>query len=87
MHELPATKWQLHRDGDVIETPRGRLWPVRLPDGTPAMLKMSTHAEEPNGHLLLDWWDGDGAARAMPPFQGLSDLLPRLGRGGCWRAL
>jgi len=39
MHELPATKWQLHRDGDVIETPRGRLWPVRLPDGTPAMLK------------------------------------------------
>ncbi|MEN5039680.1 aminoglycoside phosphotransferase family protein [Stenotrophomonas sp. TWI1149] len=64
MHELPATKWQLHRDGDVIETPRGRLWPVRLPDGTPAMLKMSTHAEEPNGHLLLDWWDGDGATRA-----------------------
>jgi streptomycin 6-kinase len=86
MHELPATKWQLHRDGDVIETPRGRLWPVRLPDGTPAMLKMSTHAEEPNGHVLLDWWDGDGAARALG-HEGDALLMERAVPGHSLRAM
>lgn len=55
MPELHATKWQLQRDGDVIVTPRGHLWPVRLADGAAAMLKLSTHAEEPNGHRLLAW--------------------------------
>lgn len=87
MHELPATKWQLHRDGDVIETPRGRLWPVRLPDGTPAMLKMSTHAEEPNGHLLLDGWHGEGASRAGTRVSGAQQGAAPLGRCGCRAAL
>ncbi|WP_411850964.1 APH(6)-I family aminoglycoside O-phosphotransferase [Stenotrophomonas sp. LGBM10] len=65
MPELQLTKWQLARDGDVIATPHARVWPVRLPDGTPAMLKMSTCAEERNGHRLLRWWDGDGAVRVL----------------------
>ena len=53
MHELPATKWQLHRDGDVIETPAGPALAGTPARRHPAMLKMSTHAEEPNGHVLL----------------------------------
>lgn len=65
MPELPLTKWQLARDGDVIATPHARLWPVRLPDGTAAMLKISTAKEERNGHRLLGWWAGDGAARLL----------------------
>jgi streptomycin 6-kinase len=65
MPESQLTKWQLARDGDVITTARGQLYPVRLPDGTAAMLKMSTDAEERNGHLLLRWWGGDGAARML----------------------
>ncbi len=65
MPELQLTKWQLVRDGDVITTPHARLWPVRLPDGSAAMLKVSTEAEERNGHRLLRWWDGDGAVRLL----------------------
>ncbi|WP_313217587.1 APH(6)-I family aminoglycoside O-phosphotransferase [Stenotrophomonas sp.] len=65
MPELQLTKWQLARDGDVITTPHARVWPVRLPDGMPAMLKMSTCPEEQNGHRLLRWWDGDGAVRVL----------------------
>lgn len=65
MPEPYLTKWQLERDGDVVSTPRGQVFPVRLADGTAAMLKVSTHAEERNGHLLLDWWQGDGAARVL----------------------
>ncbi len=65
MPEPQLTKWQLARDGDVITTPRGQLYPVRLPDGTAAMLKVSTDVEERNGHRLLRWWDGDGAARVL----------------------
>lgn len=29
------------------------------------MLKVSTETEEQNGHRLLRWWDGDGAARLL----------------------
>jgi streptomycin 6-kinase len=65
MPELQLTKWQLVRDGDVISTPHARLWPVRLPDGSAAMLKVSTETEERNGHRLLRWWDGDGAVRLL----------------------
>ncbi len=65
MPELQLRKWQLVRDGDVITTAHARLWPVRLPDGTAAMLKVSTEKEERNGHRLLRWWDGDGAVRLL----------------------
>ncbi|MCF7750693.1 APH(6)-I family aminoglycoside O-phosphotransferase [Bacillus subtilis subsp. subtilis] len=65
MPELQLTQWQLVRDGDVITTAHARLWPVRLADGTAAMLKVSTETEERNGHRLLRWWDGDGAVRLL----------------------
>jgi len=52
------------------------------------MLKMSTHAEEPNGHLLLDGWHGDGAARAggHAGFRGPARFCPS-GRWGRRAAL
>ena len=56
--------WALEADGASILTPMGRLLPVRR-DGEPAMLKIATEPEERLGWALLDWWDGDGAARVL----------------------
>ncbi len=56
--------WNLEPDGRRITTPRGRLLPVRR-DGEPAMLKISIEPEERLGWTLLEWWDGDGAARVL----------------------
>lgn len=56
--------WALQPDGAPIVTPMGRLLPVRR-DGEPAMLKIATEPEERLGWALLDWWDGDGAARVL----------------------
>ncbi len=33
--------------------------------GKPAMLKLAIEAEERFGVMLMDWWDGDGAARVL----------------------
>lgn len=84
MPEPHLTTWQLARDGDVITTPRGQLYPVRLPDGTAAMLKVSTDAEERNGHRLLRWWDGDGAAHVLA-HDGPALLMERAVPGDCLR--
>lgn len=68
LHSLPEpylTQWQLLRDGAVIERPHARLWPVRLPDGSPAMLKVGTTPEERNGYVLLRWLNGDGAVKLL----------------------
>lgn len=86
MPESQLTKWQLARDGDVITTPRGQLYPVRLPDGGAAMLKVSTDAEERDGHLLLRWWDGDGAARVLA-HDGPALLMERAVPGDSLRAM
>ncbi|WP_141058077.1 APH(6)-I family aminoglycoside O-phosphotransferase [Stenotrophomonas rhizophila] len=86
MPELQLTKWQLVRDGDVITTPHARLWPVRLPDGSAAMLKVSTETEERNGHRLLRWWDGDGAVRLLA-HDHEAVLLERAQPGGSLRAM
>ena len=45
-------------------TQSGRLLPVRRRD-EPAMLKLVTEAEERFGVMLMEWWDGDGAARVL----------------------
>lgn len=84
MPEPHLTTWQLARDGDVITTPRGQLYPVHLPDGSAAMLKVSTDAEERSGHRLLRWWDGDGAARVLA-HDGPALLMERAVPGDCLR--
>lgn len=56
--------WALEADGAPILTPMGRLLPVRQ-GGEPAMLKIATEPEERLGWTLLDWWDGEGAARVL----------------------
>jgi streptomycin 6-kinase len=57
-------RWRLAPDGPAIVTPRARLLPVRR-DGMPMMLKVATDPEERFGGILLDWWNGDGAARVF----------------------
>jgi streptomycin 6-kinase len=57
-------RWNLVPDGRPIITRTGRLLPVRAA-GVPAMLKLATEAEERLGGVLMEWWDGDGAARVL----------------------
>ncbi|MBC4013957.1 aminoglycoside phosphotransferase family protein [Siccirubricoccus deserti] len=57
-------RWGLVPDGDPITTPTARLLPVLL-SGEPAMLKLSHAEDERLGGVLMEWWDGDGAARVF----------------------
>jgi len=57
-------RWNLIPDGSPIVTRSGRLLPVRR-RGEPAMLKLATEEEERFGGVLMEWWDGDGAARVL----------------------
>jgi streptomycin 6-kinase len=57
-------RWELTPDGEPIITPTSRLLPVRS-GGVPAMLKIAVLDEERLGGLLLNWWNGDGAARVL----------------------
>jgi len=54
--------WNLSADGAPIHTHSSDLLPVRH-EGRPAMLKIAREAEEKRGGLLMNWWNGDGAAR------------------------
>jgi streptomycin 6-kinase len=56
--------WSLIVDGTPIETEAAALLPVIWRD-TPAMLKLSTSQEEMRGYDLLEWWEGNGAARVF----------------------
>ncbi|AYA90701.1 MULTISPECIES: APH(6) family putative aminoglycoside O-phosphotransferase [Stenotrophomonas] len=78
MSEPYLSRWRLRRDGPAIETPHARLWPVLTAAGEPAMLKISSEAEEQNSHRLLRWWDGDGAARLLA-HAGPAILIERAG--------
>lgn len=55
-------RWGLVPDGDSFATHIARLAPVRW-RGRPAMQKVASEAEERQGWQLMEWWDGDGAAR------------------------
>jgi streptomycin 6-kinase len=57
-------RWNLVSDGSPISTLSGHLLPVRR-DGELAMLKLATEPEERLGFTLMEWWDGDGAARVL----------------------
>jgi streptomycin 6-kinase len=64
MFEHYLLRWDLGPDGDPITTPAARLLPV-LYRGEAAMLKLSFEEDERQGGVLMEWWDGDGAARVL----------------------
>jgi len=57
-------RWKLVPDGSPVVTHAARLLPVRH-EGRPAMLKVSHEEDEKQGGVLMRWWDGHGAARAL----------------------
>lgn len=57
-------RWTLEPDGEPIATHSSRLLPVRR-RGVAAMLKIAVEGEERRGAALMEWWDGDGAARVL----------------------
>lgn len=67
MFEPYLKRWQLIPDGPAIITHSSSLLPIRIAGmaGMPAMLKISVAEEEKNGNLLMEWWNGDGAARVL----------------------
>ncbi|WP_437518291.1 aminoglycoside phosphotransferase family protein [Sorangium sp. So ce1099] len=75
MFDTYLHRWNLIPDGEPIITWSGRLLPVRRA-GEPAMLKLALHEEERFGGLLMEWWDGDGAARVLAR-EGEAILLER----------
>lgn len=68
--------WGLVPDGDPFATQVARLAPVRWRD-RPAMLKVASEAEERQGWQLMEWWDGDGAARVYAHAGDQALLLER----------
>ncbi|MBB2676361.1 UNVERIFIED_ORG: streptomycin 6-kinase [Rhizobium esperanzae] len=68
-------RWSLISDGEPILTHSSRLLPVLWQD-RPAMLKVATDNDERYGALLMQWWDGDGAAHVYA-HEGDAVLLER----------
>src|SRR5947208_16372454 len=64
MFESYLRRWDLVPDGDPIATSAAKLLPV-LRGKEPAMLKLSHEEDERLGGVLMEWWDGDGAARVL----------------------
>jgi streptomycin 6-kinase len=64
MFDVYLSRWGLVPDGSPIITRTSRLLPVRH-RGEPAMLKVPIDEEERSGGVLMEWWDGDGAARVL----------------------
>jgi len=57
-------KWHLVQDGAPITTPGSSLLPVKM-NGAPSMLKIAGDEHEIRGGKVLEWWDGNGAARVF----------------------
>ncbi len=57
-------KWQMARDGQPWTTHSSHLLPVQF-EGVAAVLKIAQDSEEIRGGRLLDWWNGNGAARLL----------------------
>lgn len=73
------SRWNLLSDGDPIVTRGSYLLPVRMDghiNGNPAMLKIAIDAEEKFGGLVMQWWNGDGAARVYA-YEGDALLMER----------
>jgi streptomycin 6-kinase len=78
-------RWNLVPDGAPVVTRSARLLPVRR-NGEAAMLKIATEAEERFGSVLMNWWDGRGAARVLA-MDGDAILLERAQGGRSLSAL
>ena len=64
MFERYLHQWTLVSDGDPIATTHAQLLPVRR-GATPAMLKVTSADDERLGGRLMEWWEGEGAARVL----------------------
>jgi len=59
-------RWDLTPDGAPLNGFCSVVQPVRMPDGTSAMLKLGLlHEESEHEWLALSMWDGDGAVRLL----------------------
>ncbi|HNH52843.1 MAG: 3'-kinase [Nitrosomonas sp.] len=79
MFEPYLRRWNLLPDGDPIVTRGSYLLPVRMDghiNGNPAMLKIVMDTEEKFGGLVMQWWNGDGAARVYA-YEGDALLMER----------
>lgn len=59
-------RWSAQAAGKPFVTPTSDLLPVSLTgklEGLPAMIKITQDPDERIGGQVLQWWDGDGAAR------------------------
>ncbi|WP_419906472.1 aminoglycoside phosphotransferase family protein [Hoeflea sp.] len=74
-------RWNLVADGDPITTEYSRLLPVKMRDGTKAMLKIALVPEERYGAAIMSWWAGHGAARVYA--QDGDALLMERAESGC----
>lgn len=75
------SRWNLIADGMPIRTNASRLLPVRH-GGKPAMLKLPEVEDERLGYRLLEYWDGDGAARLIARDDSGSAMLIERASGG-----
>lgn len=64
MFQSHLIRWGLVPDGPAITTHAAHLLPV-LRGGEPAMLKLSHEVDERLGGVLMEWWNGEGAARVL----------------------
>ncbi len=73
-------QWELRRDGEPSHGSGSMVLPVRMSDGTPAVLKISLpDTASEHEHLVLRRWGGNGAVRLLsadPPRRAI--LLERL---------
>jgi streptomycin 6-kinase len=75
-------RWNLQVDGEPVVTRSSYLLPV-VRQGVPAMLKVAVEDEERFGGVLMEWWDGVGAARVLAQ----DDHALLLERAPCRRSL
>lgn len=62
LFESYLEKWGAQPDGEPFKTHAGHLLPIDL-GGRPAMIKIARHIDERVGGRVMQWWDGQGAAR------------------------
>lgn len=75
MFEPWLARWGLCIDGEALSTHSSELLPVRRA-GVPAMLKLAREDEERRGVPVLEYWNGEGAARVLA-HEGHALLLER----------
>lgn len=64
MFDTYLRAWDLIPDGAPITTRASHLLPVRQ-HGVAAMLKIADHDDERTGGAVMQWWNGEGAARVL----------------------